>query len=261
MHARDRTLRRRIRHHGAHNNTERWLLTYSDLITLLLIFFVVMYSITSVNISKFHQLAESLNQSMGATNTLVATPSSAGSRGVLQNQTVLPPLTPAERAVAMAAVKEAQAFDRLLKRLRRYLLDHHLQAKIQAVQQTRGIQITLRDNVLFATGSDRLSVSALGILRGLVPFLETVNNPIVVEGYTDSVPIRTAQFPSNWFLSVDRAAQVVQDLVSAGIPPLRIAATGYSKYHPVATNATHAGRQANRRVNIVILRRYPTTGA
>jgi chemotaxis protein MotB len=235
-------------------NHERWLLTYSDMITLLLIFFIVMYSITSINISKFHELAESLNQAMGSSNTVINTNAAAGGQQLL----TYPQVTPSDAQVAEAAAAEQAKFDALYKRLEAYLKKNHLQADVQAAQEIPGIKITLRDSVLFANGSDVLSPQAMTILLGLVPFLQTVSHhQIVVEGYTDNVPIRTLQYPNNWFLSVSRAAEVVSNLVQDGISPYRISAEGFSKYREVASNVTSTGRELNRRVNIVILKKYP----
>ena len=134
-----------------------------------------------------------------------------------------------------------------------YIRTHHLHGAVTAVNEPRGIRIAIHADVLFATGSDQLRQTAQHILIGLVPLLDAVHNRVQVNGYTDSSPIHTAQFPSNWFLSVDRAAGVVQFLVAHGVAPTRCSAQGFSKYHPVATNTTAQGIRQNRRVNIVLL--------
>lgn len=228
---------------------ERWLLTYSDLITLLLAFFIIMYSVASVNQGKFRQLAQSLHSAFSGSNTPIQFSGSSGGKSFLQQVS----LTPTQAGQVRAMLHEQKVFSNLFAKLQAYIRDHHLQASVTAVNEPKGIQIAIRADILFGTGSDQLRPAAQGILHGLVPFLDVVQNRIQVNGYTDSAPIHTAQFPSNWFLSADRAAGVVQFLVGHGVSPARCSAQGFSKYHPVANNATVSGMRQNRRVDIVIL--------
>ncbi len=230
-------------------NSERWLLTYSDLITLLLAFFIIMYSIASLNQGKFQQLAESLHQAMSGSNTPITFSTSGGKKSLLKNTS----LTQAQQQQVTAIVHENQVFSDIFRQLEHYIVAHHLQASVHAVDESRGIRIAIHSDVLFANGSDQLRPQALKILQGIVPFLNKVTTRVQVNGYTDSVPIRTQQFPSNWYLSVDRAAGVVTYLIAQGVIPTRLSAQGFSKFRPVATNTTALGRQINRRVDIVLL--------
>ena len=264
--------RKRIRSRAAHDGRERWLLTYSDLITLLLIFFVIMYSIASVNQGKFQQMAQSFHLAFDGGNTPIqfshsggsgllrqtsltqhSVPSSSAAHSLSGKNLQQVALLPGQAAQVQAMLHEDQVFSNLFARLQAYIHTHHLQAAVTAVDEPRGIRIAIHADVLFATGSDQLLSTAQHILTGLIPFLDTVHNRVQVNGYTDSAPIHTAQFPSNWFLSVDRAAGVVQFLVAHGVAPTRCSAQGFSKYHPVASNATPQGMRQNRRVNIVLL--------
>ncbi|MHB1629505.1 MAG: flagellar motor protein MotB [Bacilli bacterium] len=252
---------------------ERWLLTYSDLITLLLAFFIIMYSVASVNQGKFKQLAQSLHLAFIGSSAPIQLSSSSGGKNVMQHSSLLHQtptpsashassgnnvlqqisVTPAQAGQVHAMLHEDRVFSNLFARLQAYIRTHNLQASLTAVNQSQGIQIAIRADILFDTGSDRLRPAAQGVLHGLVPFLDAVQNRIQVNGYTDSAPIHTTQFPSNWFLSVDRAAGVVQFLVAHGVAPTRCSAQGFSKYHPVASNTTASGMRQNRRVDIVIL--------
>lgn len=230
-------------------NHERWLLTYADLITLLLIFFVVMYSVTSLNISKFHALAATLHTALGSGGPLVNTNNNTGSQGLLQKVS----LTTSQKKAIKRDIQEQKMFSHLYAQLETYVHSHNLQASVAAYNLPQGIRVTIQTHVLFASGSDILRAGAQSILLGLLPFLQRIPNLTEVQGYTDSVPIHTSVFPSNWFLSVGRAAMVTQFLVQHGLNPHRVAALGFSKYHPVVSNATSSGRRENRRVDLLIL--------
>lgn len=230
-------------------NSERWLLTYSDLITLLLAFFIIMYSIASLNQGKFQQLAESLHDALSGSSNPITFSSEGANKSLLQNTS----LTVAQQGQIAAIIKENHLFSDIYRELEQYIAAHHLQASVQAVDEPKGIRIAIHSDVLFDNGSDQLRPQALEILQGVVPFLNKVTTSIQVNGYTDSVPIRTQQFPSNWYLSTDRAAGVVSYLITRGVNPTRLSAQGFSKYRPIATNATAQGRQSNRRVDIVLL--------
>ncbi|KUO95439.1 flagellar motor protein MotB [Ferroacidibacillus organovorans] len=242
-------------------NSERWLITYSDLITLLLIFFVIMYAMSKVDVAKFMTLSESLNaalnpsnqiplQGLGKTALLAAeNPTQGHSQGFS-----LKAGSKAQMLQLQNVLREDVKFSKLYQELQQFVSKRGLENSLSISNQQRGIQITLKDVVLFATGQDQIRPQAVHILQQLVPFLQTLSNQIQIEGYTDNVPIHTAQFPSNWELSTGRALNVVEDLIQFGINPTRLSAVGYGQYHPVATNLTSVGRQQNRRVNIVILR-------
>ena len=256
--------RNKVKVRVSHDVRERWLLTYSDLITLLLAFFIIMYSMASVNQGKFQQMAQSLHLAFGSSTPIVFAHTSAG-KGLLHSTSLVPApsavksgqqqvlLPRAQATQVRSMLRENRVFSGLFAKLQSYIRAHNLQAAVTAVNEPRGIRIAIHADVLFATGSDHLRTTAQRILVGLVPFLDTVHNRVQVNGYTDSAPIRTAQFPNNWFLSVDRAAGVVQFLVAKGVAAPRCSAQGFSKYHPVASNGNARGRRQNRRVDIVIL--------
>lgn len=252
---------RRKRTQFSKGNNDRWLITYSDLITLLLIFFVIMYAMSSINIAKFNLLSVSLNQALSPNNQIPL--SGLGNTALLavqnstqSNQTGMSALTKQQIGQISSMIKEDRLFNNLYHRLKSYVQQHDLQNSVSIANQERGVQITLRDVVFFNTGQDRLRTVAQHTLQIMVPFLMSVPNDIIVEGYTDNVPIRTYLFPSNWELSTGRAVNVVRFLIAQGIDPNRLSATGYGKYHPLVPNTTAANRQENRRVNVVILKNW-----
>ncbi len=251
--------RRRRDKQGERDNHERWLITYSDLITLLMIFFVIMYAMSKVDVAKFMTLSQSLAaalhkndeiplKNLGTTGLVVpANPSDEGNKQKTG---------PVERDTA-----EDRKLDNLYQQVSAYIKEHHLEGNVKIVSQQRGIQITLRDIVLFDTGKATIKPQARKLLQGLVPFFQKLDNPIVIEGHTDNRPIATPQYPSNWELSAARAINVVRFFVGEHIDPSRLSGVGYGEYHPVAPNDTEAHRQENRRVNIVILRDTPASQA
>jgi chemotaxis protein MotB len=252
--------RRGRRHHEEPENQERWLITYSDLITLLMIFFVIMYAMSKVDVAKFMTLTQSLAaalhneqkvplKNLGTTGLVVpANPTNQGDK----TQHPIPPASTAQ-------TQNDKALDNLYTQVKAYISMHNLNGNVTIVNQQRGVQITLRDVVLFNTGQATILPQAQKLLQGLVPFFQSLNNPIVIEGYTDDVPISTSQFPSNWELSGTRAMDVVRFLVSQGISPPRLSGVGYGQYHPVVPNTSATNRAMNRRVNIVILRTVQST--
>jgi chemotaxis protein MotB len=280
--------RRRIAAGGEHESMERWLLTYSDMITLLLALFVVLFSISSVNISKFISLQESLRAAFsgsildGGRSILNAGSDSSAQHS--PNNTVIPalvPITPtiplpvdegaqqghltkAETAAllheANLASQEQQEFLALEHRINAYAKAHGWSDQVKAQIEQRGLVVTvLTDRLLFATGQATLQPASYPLLDEIAVLisLDTAKHPVDVEGYTDDLPIHTAQFPSNWELSTARATTVLEYLLSRNVPGGRLHASGYADHFPVASNATADGRTRNRRVEVVFERKYP----
>ena len=294
--------RRGKRHEEEHENHERWAIPYGDLLTLLLAFFVVMYSISSVNAGKYRVLSDSLYAAFrGEPRTLEPIEvghkrvgSGADIRVSLVQQAMLkgqprsllapvplalstpmpnslyhddtPP--PGNENGVKAATGPATADD----------AERAAQAQAAAIMLTRvaddvakamsglvkknlviirrkqsWIEVEIRTDILYPSGSARLEPKAVGIIQRLADVLARFPNPVRVEGFTDNVPIRTVQFYSNWELSAARAGSVVHVLSDRGLASDRLAVVGFGEQHPVASNTTAAGRNANRRVTVVIL--------
>ena len=286
--------RGRKRHGGeGEESNERWLLTYADMITLLMALFMVLFSISSVNISKYQVLQHSLKAAFsgnvlpggksiaqqGATNNASHAPSTADATAIVPT-TALGSRTEATsglrgstqtnisaKAVAQAqeqanARAEASEFAHIKQRIDAYVASHGFSKSVSTSIERRGLVIrVLTDDLLFASGQAALSNRATGLLDALGSVLNIdQKHPIDVEGNTDDVPIHSSLFPSNWELSTARASTVVRFLIARGVTARRLTATGNADQRPLASDATPGGRARNRRVEIVFRRLYGGEG-
>jgi chemotaxis protein MotB len=271
--------RRRGGHDAAHENDERWLLTYADMITLLMALFMVLFSISSVNISKYQVLQKSLKAAFsgsilpggrsilqaGSTSTSKKSPATADVPSIVPlNPTTGQQLSGLSTAAELklirnsiaAANAQTQDFQRLKQQLDTYAAAHGFAGQVQTIIERRGLVVrVLTDNLLFDSGQATLQPAGMPLMTEIASLLNVDTQfPIVVEGHTDNVPIASAQFPSNWELSTARAITVTRYLIAHGVNRNRLAAAGYADTHPVAENATATGRALNRRVEIVVQR-------
>jgi chemotaxis protein MotB len=270
--------RRHKKHHEEeHENHERWLVSGYDMMTLLFAVFVVLFAISSTNISKVKELQQSLQDAFSGpvlTGGRAMMNTGATSQGTDQAapQPPIPALTPTEAvAVAMSpedaeeAAREARAEERnfqdLKKRIDRLAEQAGLADKMSTTVTPDGLKIRLvTDGVLFDSGSAVVKSGGRPTLEQIGRIIaHEATHPVKVEGHTDDRPIATAQYPSNWQLSGARAAAVVQQLNGAGVSGKRISLAGFAAQHPVASNATPAGRAANRRVEIILTRLHGAT--
>ncbi|MCX7571068.1 OmpA family protein [Tumebacillus sp. DT12] len=240
---------RRTRESGGGNTHDRWLITYADLITLLMIFFVVMYAVSKVDQTKFQTLSLSLSAALQTNDRIQL----EGSPSLLPNS------NPGSKSEQQKREEEQQRLDELQKRLEDYVQGQGLAGQVHVIETSRGVQLTLNDAALFASGQADVKPEAERLLNGLAPFLRLVSNPVAVEGHTDDVPIgiSNAQFRSNWELSSQRAINVLHAFEAAGVPHGRLSAEGYADTKPLAPNDSEANRAANRRVNLIVLRAHP----
>lgn len=223
------------------DRSERWLITYADMITLLMIFFIVMYSLSKVDVAKFKTLAESLAAVFGAGGMILDSPG--------------PAVVPGSPPEQIRDIVEKTQLEKLKKELEQYIEESGLSAKVSVTMEERGIVLSFQDNVLFELGSDKLTTQAREILDRVAPMLANTPNYIRVEGHTDNLPINTVRFPSNWELSAARATNVVQELIQIhGLQPQKMSAIAYGEYRPRAPNNNEINRQLNRRVDLIILR-------
>lgn len=231
-------------------NHERWLITYADLITLLLIFFVVLFTFSNIDAQKFAGMAESLSKALGGSSGMVlegAGPSIISGAPISQDRI--------ESRFAVASETEEMQLQKIKEQIEKYAKEQGLAGRATANIEERGVVVSIQDTALFLLGSADLTPQAREIVRKVGQILLTTPNYIRVEGHTCNLPIHTARFPSNWELSVARATSVVQELLhAANFPPERLSASGYGEYRPVAPNDSEANRQQNRRVDFVVLR-------
>ena len=233
--------------HEEHENHERWLVSYADFITLLFAFFVVMYSVSSVNEGKYRTVSDSIKAALHP----IATPPASALAFTLGHQrpTLMSQNLPGNKEVAIRKMRE------LVKNMKANAqFDFmHLQEKLNG-----DIVITIPDQVLFNSGEAAVRPEALPFLQGLSQAMIELNRHVRVEGHTDNVPIHTAQFPSNWELSATRAVIVVRVLSELySVPAEHLAALGYADSRQLVENLTPEQRAKNRRVEVVILEHAP----
>jgi len=259
----------RRKKHEEHLNHEAWAIPYGDLITLLLAFFVVMYAISSVNAGKYRVVSESLasafrgtpqtsdpmalgEQLRGPTSESQAAMASQPNH-VGEPRSVITPLPVPAEATAQVAAQRAAQLDAVARDVEQALGPLVMQDQVVVRNHGDWVEVELRTDMLFGSGSATLAPAAGGIIGQLATVLRGAPNPIRVEGHTDNVPIRNSAFPSNWELSAARAASVVRLLAGGGVDPTRLAVLGLGPFRPAASNDTPEGRNANRRVLLVIL--------
>ncbi|MFZ3130852.1 MAG: flagellar motor protein MotB [Desulfosporosinus sp.] len=259
-------------HEAEKDNGERWLLTYSDLITLLMIFFVVLYSMSKVDAQRFAAVAESLNKALGggtpAKIELSASPvgPSLFQTGTPSSKTTVPgngkdpndtdhtkPDSSANASQGNGDT-EKMSIDAIKAKLDKFAADNGIQSTLVSTIEERGLVVSIQETLLFESGSADITARARDILNKITTVLAVAPNQIKVEGHTDNLPINTAKFPSNWELSVIRSINVVHILQYDGISPNRLSAVGYGEFRPISSNDTDAGRGKNRRIDLIILR-------
>ncbi len=228
---------------GGHNNSERWLLTYSDLITLLMIFFVVMYALSNVDVAKYKQISESLRVAMGGGKTIIGNDDAANVdseiKPVDDNQT---------------SQTEKTKMEELKRSVDKYLEQNGLNQSVSTKVDERGLVVSINDTLFFDTGKADVKPDYAKKLIEIGKILSQLNNYIRIEGHTDNIPIKTSEYSSNWQLSSARAANVTELLVNqAGIAPKKLSAVGYGEFRPIGDNSTEEGRLKNRRVDIIII--------
>lgn len=234
---------RRRAEEGEHGgpSMERWLLTYADMITLLMIFFILMYVISSVNIQRFRVLAQALSVTLKGEPT-----------GLFNEQG--PSFVPGENDESFLENNESLMMSQARKELEAYLQQHNLTGKVTVSEEERGLVVSFQELTLFRRGSATLTPESRPIIASVGKILQKTTNYIRVEGHTCNLPINNSQFPSNWELSSARALTVLHEFIRDGLPPWRLSATGYGEYRPRYPNDTEEHRKLNRRVDIVLLR-------
>lgn len=262
--------RRRGGGHGEeHGGDERWLLSYADMMTLLVALFMVLFSISSVNTSKYEGLQRSLKDAFSG-RVLPGGTSIASAGGAATDRRVLAsPLSASPQPTvggqagkggreqaAAGARAEAEDFKRVKRAVDQAAASLGLSGKVATRISRDGLHIRiLTDDLLFASGSAVPEPRGFPLLARLGTVLARERrHGVIVEGHTDNVPIRSGQYPSNWELSAARASAIVRALLVAHVGPDRLTASGRADRDEVTTNATDAGRRLNRRVELLLPR-------
>ena len=232
-----------------HDNLDRWLHSYADFVTLLFASFVVMYSISSVNEGKYKTFSNSLSSALSNQS------GTASVAPVLnQQEQILKALV--DRRTARLGEQQRKIQERmkaLENGVSQVMLPMINQGLVSVSQNKRGVIIDISASSLFKTGDADIQPEILNVLRQVAAVLNKEEQPIEVEGHTDDVPIKTAQFPSNWELSSARASSVARVLIDNGVQAKRLSVVGLADNQPLAPNDSPENRAKNRRVTITIL--------
>lgn len=272
------------------DNADRWLVSYADFITLIFAFFVMMYSVSSVQEKKLLALSQSVGNALGLTATasanalteslstplpqlvnIAAEPLKLAVEPIslvpipplievlaqpelLQTEVIEPPSADEQQAQKeqQSLVRRKQAMSHIAQQLEQKLSALISQGKIHIVQSNWGISIEINASLLFAPAEAKLSHDSLHTLKEIADLLKQQDYLIRVEGHTDDKPIKTPNFPSNWELSSARATGVVRHLIGLGIDSRRLSAIGYGDTRALADNSQSDGRNRNRRVQLMV---------
>jgi len=227
-----------------HDNHDRWLISYADFVTLLFAFFVVMYSISSVNEEKYKSFGDALNTAFNKEAEQQAGPGEQGILFMADRQTL---------RLAEQQRKLQEQMKNLSVGLSQVMSNLIEQNQVSVRQTRRGVEIDISASTLFGAGEASLQPGALAVLRQVAGVLGKAELSIEVEGHTDNIPIATAQFPSNWELSSARASSVARLLGDGGVPARRLAVVGRASNQPLVANDSAEGRAKNRRVTIIVV--------
>jgi chemotaxis protein MotB len=239
---------RRKKHEEAHENHERWLLSYADFITLLMIFFIIMYSMSNLDKEKYKQVAAGLNKAMGG----------GGGANIIGNEggvSIDDNWAPTNTNIVN--LEEEQKLEKVKEVVDKYLKESGLESTVASVVEERGLVLSFKDSLFFDSGKADIKPEQI---NKLVQIGKILNQPIIngsyvrVEGHTDNRPMSNSAYKSNWDLSVIRASNVAQVLISqSGMDPHRVSAAGYGEFRPKADNKSESGKAQNRRVDILIM--------
>lgn len=213
---------------------QRWLLTYSDMITLLLAFFIILFALSTIQQQRYQALVQALRAAFNGHQVMITR--------VQTHQRLPYPLhdtSPQE--------------DRIYHALERVIAQDHLAGSVELAKLPYGVNLVFLNGILFAEGHATLDAAAQQPLHDIGQIIAGIPNAIVVQGYTDALPIATPTYHSNWDLSAMRAARVADAWMAQGVDPHRIMLEGFGQWSPFASNATAAGRAQNRAVSVVIL--------
>lgn len=219
----------------------RWVISYADFVTMLLALFMVMWAVSGMGHDKVVSTQNNMQQKFLSKTYPNNVKISENSKNRSQNP----------QAATLAADSNLSEQDKILKMLKK---DSTLKTKTKLLKSNKGAIIRLNEKMLFPAGSAIIKKDVLSTLDTIAVQLAKLDNYVIIEGHTDSTPIHTAQFPSNWELSTARATNIINYLVKKDkLSPKRLSAVGYGEYMPIAPNTSYEGKTLNRRVDIIIL--------
>ncbi|MDD3224767.1 MAG: flagellar motor protein MotB [Clostridium sp.] len=243
-------------------DTGRYMLTYSDMITLLMMFFIVMYASSSVNAKKFQQLSQSFKVALdgGSGQSIIGNQDAVSmkdsSQYVQQQNTTTSQNKGSSQSNASqtAQALEQNTLAQLKKTIDNYIAQNNMSGSVSTSIQERGLVVSVQEASFFDSGQADIKPQFANRIVQIGNILNSINNYLRIEGNTDNVPIKNSKYQDNLDLSTERAENVARILINGShVNPSRIGATGYGEYRPVASNDTEAGRAKNRRVDIVVV--------
>jgi len=219
-----------------------WMTTFSDLMTLLLCFFILMFAMSEIKMDKFMQAAESMRVGFGQSEVESEEQAGTGS--------------PASADTSGVSVENAveDMLEDIKEKLEHFVSQYKLENTLDVSKDEKGVTLSIQDVVLFKPGSPWVNDNSMWVIEALGLIVNEIDIPLVVSGHTDNVPINTSQFPSNWELSAVRAAGIARMLVDEGFDATQIYVEGYSEFKPIESNDSYEGRAANRRVDLLYSR-------
>ena len=235
--------------HECPDGAPAWVMTFADLVTLLMVFFILLFAMGSIEEEKWKQMKSSLKDALGQENI-----PEAGIREGLDviKEKVLDETT--IHAVDEVGAMVAKEVEEIASEVEEFVFKNKLAGKVEVSSDERGAIITLSDTVMFPPGKSRMTYTGDEIIKQVFDILKQFSYQVKIEGHTDNVPMNTAQYPSNWELSAARAAEVARKLVKAGFNPTNLSIEAFAQYRPKVPNDSRQGRATNRRIEIVYQR-------
>jgi chemotaxis protein MotB len=226
--------------------SQRWLLTYSDMITLMMVFFVMLFSTAQIDLKKYRRVAESLQRAFGGSGAVIV-PISEEEGGAWESEYTKPVLIEAPTISYGPSDVSAELGDAIARA--------GIEGQVSVRTHIEGVIISLSEDLIFPPGSAELQPKGREALDDIASVLHAMPNAVRVEGHTDDRPTDNPDYPTNWELSTARAVSIVRYLIEKGISPSRLSAAGMASYQPLVPNDTPDQRAMNRRANLVII--YP----
>lgn len=224
---------------GGDGGTPGWMVTFADLMSLLLTFFILLFSMSNVDSEKFDTAAQSIQGAFGGS-------------GIFDKNGKM--LVSADEDGNLKIDAKQEDIENMHSRVSKYLSSKNLNNEVSVNIDEKGVYFDIKEAVLFDSGSAEIKESGMRVLKELAGLIRDINNEIMIEGHTDNIPINNNKYSSNWELSTARAISVVKYFTEIEkITPGRMAAVGYGEYNPIVANDTEKNRAANRRVNLLII--------
>jgi chemotaxis protein MotB len=233
------------RRRGPRVGADRWLVSYADFTTLLLAFFMALYTVSDVNPAKLAAAQSSLRAAFESPQVVPESPAVAADQQ--------PTSDPVDQAVVTKQAAAAKALDQVRERIEEALAGAISAGQLELGADDRGLVLSLPESATFPVASADVTATAQSVIDRVATTLEPLDVAVRIEGHTDDTPIRTAKYSSNWELSTARASAVVARFIAQHMDPRRLSAAGYGEFHPRAANATADGRASNRRVDVIVI--------